>query len=154
MNGSTTPVSSRFSGLRKASFALSGIGLATSIYLTYEHFTGSTSLLCSEQGAVDCAKVTTSQWSMLAGVPVALLGLLFYLAMTLLTSPPGWRLNARLGDALRLLATAGGLVFVFYLVWAELFKIHAICLWCTVVHVTTLVLLLVLISERMLREDT
>ena len=27
-----------------------------------------------------------------------------------------------------------------YLVWAELFRIHAICLWCTVVHVLTFAL--------------
>ncbi|GAB3929064.1 hypothetical protein GCM10029976_028010 [Kribbella albertanoniae] len=33
-----------------------------------------------------------------------------------------------------------GVVFVLYLVWAELFRINAICLWCTVVHALTLVL--------------
>jgi uncharacterized membrane protein len=33
---------------------------------------------------------------------------------------------------------------VFYLVWAELFRINAICLWCTVVHALTLVLFAVI----------
>jgi uncharacterized membrane protein len=39
-------------------------------------------------------------------------------------------------------------VFVIYLVWAELFRLEAICLWCTVVHVVTVLLLgLVLVGE-------
>jgi uncharacterized membrane protein len=39
-----------------------------------------------------------------------------------------------------LAAVLVGVVFVCYLIWAELFQIDAICLWCTVVHVLTLVL--------------
>jgi uncharacterized membrane protein len=34
---------------------------------------------------------------------------------------------------------------VFFLVWAELFRIDAICLWCTAVHVITVVLFGVLV---------
>ena len=41
---------------------------------------------------------------------------------------------------LRLAAVSAGAVFVLYLVWAELFRIDAICLWCTVVHVVTVLL--------------
>jgi uncharacterized membrane protein len=41
---------------------------------------------------------------------------------------------------LRLLGVLTGVVFVCYLIWAELFQIDAICLWCTVVHALTLVL--------------
>jgi uncharacterized membrane protein len=33
---------------------------------------------------------------------------------------------------------------VVYLVWAELFRIDAICLWCTVVHALTIALFAVL----------
>ena len=40
---------------------------------------------------------------------------------------------------------AAGVAFVFYLVWAELFRIDAICLWCTVVHVSTVVLFAVVV---------
>ena len=142
-----------FGASRKVAWALSILGLLVSIYLTYEHFSGSTSLLCSDSGTVDCAKVTSSQWSMLLGVPVAVLGLVFYLVMTALTSPAGWRARSSALDGLRLGGTLAGLAFVFYLVWAELFKIHAICMWCTVVHVVTLLLLLVLLAERIMRSE-
>ncbi len=47
---------------------------------------------------------------------------------------------------------AVGLVFALYLVFAELYHIKAICLWCTGVHVVTLVLLLTLIFGSLLTE--
>lgn len=127
------------------SLGLSVLGLAVSIYLTYEHFTGSSTLACSGSAQVDCLRVTTSQWSTLLGVPVALLGLLFFVAMTALCLPPVWRRAPRSLDLARIAATAVGLVMVFYLIWAEFFRIHAICLWCTGVHLITFVLFFVLV---------
>jgi uncharacterized membrane protein len=38
-------------------------------------------------------------------------------------------------------SVVGGIGFVIYLVYTELFTIDAICLWCTAVHVTTVLLL-------------
>jgi uncharacterized membrane protein len=29
---------------------------------------------------------------------------------------------------------------VLYLIWAELFRINAICLWCTAIHILTIAL--------------
>jgi uncharacterized membrane protein len=115
-------------------------GLLVSAYLTYEHFTASSTLACPDTGAINCAKVTTSEYSRLAGIPVALLGLLFFAGMTLLCVPPLWRARSPWLGRARLAAATVGLLFVFYLVWAELFRINAICLWCTVVHALTLVL--------------
>ena len=115
-------------------FALAG--LAVSAYLTAEHYTGSTALACPENAAINCAKVTTSSWSRLAGIPVAVLGLAYFVAMTLLVLPPAWR--HRILDPVRLAAATAGMAMVVYLVWAELFRIDAICLWCTAVHVCTL----------------
>jgi uncharacterized membrane protein len=40
----------------------------------------------------------------------------------------------------RMALAAIGVAFVLYLVYAELFLLNAICLWCTVVHVVTLAL--------------
>jgi uncharacterized membrane protein len=60
--------------------------------------------------------------------------------MTLLCAPPLWRPRSPWPGRARLAAATVGLLFVFYLVWAELFRINAICLWCTVVHALTLVL--------------
>ncbi len=36
-------------------------GIGVSAYLTYEHYTGSTSLVCSDKGIVNCLAVTTSR---------------------------------------------------------------------------------------------
>jgi uncharacterized membrane protein len=114
-------------------FALAG--LAVSIYLTIEHYSGSTALACPESATINCAKVTTSTWSRLAGVPVAVLGLVYFAALTLLVVPPAWRRRSL--DSLRVAGAVAGIVTVIYLIWAELFRVGAICLWCTAVHVCT-----------------
>lgn len=137
--------------LAPASLVLSVLGLADSAYLTYEHYTGSSTLACSDTGAVNCAKVTTSQWSTLLGVPVAVLGLLFFAGMTALCLPPVWRRTTAALDALRIVAAGIGLLMALYLIWAELLKIHAICLWCTGVHVITFVLFFTLLVGQILR---
>jgi uncharacterized membrane protein len=131
-------------GLQVAPLSLCIAGLLVSAYLTYENFTASTTLACPDTGAINCAKVTTSDYSRLAGIPVALLGLLFFAGMTLLCTPPLWRQRSPWPGRARLAAVTVGLLFVFYLVWAELFRINAICLWCTVVHALTLLLFAVL----------
>lgn len=120
-------------------FVLALLGLADSIYLTVEHYTGSTSLICSDNGAVNCLKVTTSEWSHIGPIPVALFGLVFYVGMLALCSPWAWQVPAL--DALRLLGAVVGVLSVIYLVWIELFRVDAICLWCTAVHIVTVLLL-------------
>ena len=108
------------------------LGLAASTYLTVEHFTASTSLACPESATINCQKVTSSSYSHLLGVPVALGGALYFLAMVALVSPPAWRVAVL--NPVRLAAAGLGVLAVLYLVWAELLRIDAICLWCTVVH--------------------
>lgn len=123
--------------------AICGLGTAASAYLTYEHFTSNTSFACPESRRINCAKVTTSHWSHLAGIPVALLGLVFFTGMLVLCLPGLWR-ERRL-DMVRVAGTALGMLTALYLIWAELFRIDAICPWCTFVHVCTLALLAVVL---------
>ncbi len=120
--------------------AVSVLGLGVSIYLTYEHFTSSSTLACSDNGIVNCLKVTTSSYSAVAGVPVAVLGLVFFAVMLVLQLPPMWRRREPAVRIGRLAWAVVGLGTVLYLLYAELFAIDAICLWCTSVHVLTLVL--------------
>ncbi len=130
--------------------ALSLLGLAVSAYLTVEHFSSGTTLACPDTGAINCVKVTASSYSKLFGVPVALLGLLFFVAMVPLSLPVAWRSRHAGVARLRLLLACVGVLFVLYLVWAELFPIGAICLWCTVVHVVTVTLfgIVVVVAAR------
>jgi uncharacterized membrane protein len=110
-------------------------GLAVSAYLTVEHYSGAKVLACPENATINCARVTTSAWSRLAGVPVAVLGLAYFVAMTLVVLPAAWR--HRVLDPVRVAGAAAGMAVVIYLIWAELFRVDAICLWCTAVHVCT-----------------
>lgn len=138
--------------LELTGLVLAVAGLLVSAYLTYEHYTSSTSLACPETSTVNCAKVTTSHWSTFAGLPVALLGLLFYVVMVALMTP-----NQRFPrDAVRrtrLVVAAVGVCFAVYLVWAELFRVNAICLWCTGVHVITVALFAVLAFDLAMGEE-
>ncbi|HVC15294.1 MAG TPA: vitamin K epoxide reductase family protein [Acidimicrobiales bacterium] len=126
-----------------AALGLALVGLGVSCYLTVAHFSGA-SLVCSGSGLVNCEKVTTSAQSYFLGVPVALWGLIFFVAMTAVNLPVAWRSADRRLHGLRLAMGAGGICFVLYLVSAEFLIIKNICLWCTGVHVVTFLLFVLL----------
>ena len=115
-------------------------GLGVSIYLTIAHFNTAVTLACPATSTVNCEKVTTSPQSYAFGIPVAVLGLAFYVFLAVANSPWAWRVTwpplrwARIGSIVV------GIVFVLYLIYTELFTIGAICLWCTSVHVITFAL--------------
>ena len=127
----------------QGSLVVALVGLAISIYLTFEHFTASTTFACPETGTINCQKVTTSAWSHIGPVPVAVLGLVFFTGMSLLCSPPAWRIRALV--PVRMTGAVIGVLSALYLVWVELFRVDAICLWCTAVHVCTLALLAIVL---------
>lgn len=134
--------------LQFATWVLSLFALGVSIYLTITHYDSSVSLVCSDKGVINCAKVTSSSQSMVFGVfPVAVLGLAFYLFMAAINSPLGWRWNRREVKWLRLGSVIVGMGFVLYLIYAEVVQIGNICLWCTSVHVATFALFGLLVYE-------
>lgn len=134
-----------------AAILLTVVGLGIAIYLSYEHATGSTTLACSDTGTINCLKVTTSSFSVMFGVPVAYLGLAYFAVGLFVMLPPLWRRGGIL-TALRLGFTVVGLIMVVYLICVELFSLHAICLWCTGVHVVTFLLFAVTLLGEALRE--
>jgi uncharacterized membrane protein len=124
-----------------AGLTLSLIGLALAGYLTYGHYTSSSSLTCpAGAGVVDCLKVTTSQYARIGGIPVALLGLVFFAIMALFQSGRAWASTLVAARGARLLWSVVGVATAMWLVYAELFKLHAICLWCTAVHIVSVLL--------------
>ncbi len=98
-----------------------GIGLAS--YLTYVHYAGIKPACTAGES---CTKVQTSVYSKLAGVPVALIGLLGYIAILGSLLAPASE-NSRLAT---IALTLPGFGFSAYLTYRELFSIHAICEWC------------------------
>lgn len=118
---------------------LSVAGAGVSAYLTYEHYTTSTTLACPNRGVLNCLKVTSSPESKFLGVPVALLGLLYFLGMIVACLPAMWRARPPV-HWMRLLASVTGVAMVVYLVYVELFVLDAICIWCTAAHVLAVAL--------------
>jgi uncharacterized membrane protein len=108
--------------LRALGVLLALVGLGIAAYLTYVHYSGAAPICEISHG---CVKVQASQWSELAGVPVAVLGLVGYVGIlaSLLVRGEG-ALLAGAGMAL------AGLGFSAYLTYREIWTIEAICIWC------------------------
>jgi uncharacterized membrane protein len=127
-----------------AGTALSVIGFGVAGYLTYEHYSSSTSLSCPAGGGiVNCLKVTTSQYAKIGGVPVAVLGLVFFAVMIGIQSRPAWASTSPVMRIGRLLWSLVGVGTAAWLIYVELFKVDAVCLWCTAVHVIAVLLFVV-----------
>jgi uncharacterized membrane protein len=124
---------------------LAAIGLAISGYLTYIHY-ADIQPFCS--GISRCERVQTSDWSKLAGVPVALVGLIGYAGILPALRLPGEL--GRLGTALLAFSAFG---YSAYLTGVELLRIDAICQWC-IVSAAIATALAVLAALRVVREAT
>jgi uncharacterized membrane protein len=110
----------------RAIAVLALIGLAISAYLTWVHYAG-IEPVCT--GISDCERVQSSSYAELAGIPVAVLGVVGYAAI--LAS-----LTARV-EVTALLAYVA-VTFSAYLTWAEVFRIEAICQWCVASAIASL----------------
>jgi uncharacterized membrane protein len=109
--------------LRTVMIALTTLGLGVASYLTYIHYAG-IHPLCTTGGS--CLEVQTSVYSKLAGVSVALIGLIGYVLILASLLAPASETTRLTTMAL----TIGGFGFSAYLTSRELFSIHAICEWC------------------------
>jgi uncharacterized membrane protein len=122
-------------------------GLLISAYLVGTHyFADQVPLACATGGVVDCEQVTNSAESMLGPIPVALLGLAWFGVFSGLLGVRHWQPTGQL-LTLQLVWSIAGLLAVFYLVYAELFLIGAICLWCTAIHAIVVALFLASLWE-------
>jgi uncharacterized membrane protein len=110
--------------LRITLIVLAVIGTGLASYLTYIHYAG-IEPLCSIKGN-PCSQVQKSVYSELAGVPVALIGLIGYVVILgSLLAPEEERLRF-----VTAALTLGGFGFSAYLTYRELFTLHKICEWC------------------------
>ncbi len=134
----------RWQPLTTLLLSITGLGIAT--YLTITHF-NKAALVCNTGGAINCEKVTTSPQSVIFGIPVAMLGLAFFVPMLLLCLPAAWRSADRRIHLARLALSITGVGMIVYLIIAELFLIKAICLWCSGVHLTTFILFVIIVTS-------
>jgi uncharacterized membrane protein len=129
-----------------AIFLLALIGFADAAYLTVEHFANKIPP-CSIGG---CETVLTSQYANIIGIPVSLVGAIFYLIILVslvlyidTKKPIFFRLPA-------ILTIVGAIVSII-LVSLMIFVIHSICLYCMVSDTITVVI--ALISIIILRKN-
>ena len=113
---------------------LAYVGFVIAAYLTIVHYRGYVSPCYVVQG---CETVQTSKYSVILGVPVALVGavffgLLFFLAVGLLRGGPRWLVRA-----FKLLAFLGALAMIpLFLLQAIVLK--AFCTYCLATEVVML----------------
>ncbi|HSE83251.1 MAG TPA: vitamin K epoxide reductase family protein [Thermodesulfobacteriota bacterium] len=104
---------------------LATLGIVLSVYLTYLHYSNANAAFCVAGSG--CDTVRESSYSAIFGIPVALVGVIGYfliLLLSIISISPGIRWLS-----LYLVALAGA-VFSAYLTYLELFVIKAICIYC------------------------
>lgn len=125
--------------LRVALATLAVLGLCVAAYLTYARAQGE-SPTCVVGGG--CVTVQESEYSELAGIPVAWLGLAAYVGLlvaAILPGPPG--------RVLGLFTAIVSFGFSAWLTYAELVLIDAVCAWC----VTSAILVTIALVVTVLR---
>ena len=133
--------------LRLAMLVLATIGLADASYLTYIHYAG-IKPFCGTNGG-GCEIVQTSVYSQLAGVPVALIGLIGYVVIVASLLAPDTETTRFATVAF----TVVGFGFSAYLTYRELFSIHHICEYC-VGSAVIVTIVMCLAVWRFLRGET
>jgi uncharacterized membrane protein len=127
-------------------FATIGFGIAA--YTTAVHYVGPSLLACTAAKAgheSSCEQVQFSQWNNLAGIPVAVLGLIGYFVIFLSLRVPG-----ELGRAVGFGTALIGFLFSLYLTYREAFTIHEYCEWC-LGSAVCMTVLMVLLGVRFIR---
>lgn len=115
------------------------IGFADATYLTIQD---SLNVIPPCFVASGCETVLTSAWSKIGGIPVALLGALYYLAIVILS---GIFLFTKKESVLRITSwgTFLGLFATLWFVSLQLFIIKNICFYCMISAATSITLFIV-----------
>ena len=131
--------------LRIATAVLALAGVAIAGYLTWVHY-AELSPICVGGGG-GCERVQMSEYAKLAGVPVALLGLIAYL--TVLAS---LALPEAMGRFVAAFVSLVGFGFSAWLTYVELEKLDAVCQWCVASALVMTALATVSVA-RLLRDE-
>jgi uncharacterized membrane protein len=106
---------------------LAVLGIAVSSVSLQHHYAKSKTSYCDFGESFNCDLVNRSQYSSIAGIPVALIGIAGYLALMALAT--FYREKAETPGML-VLASVGGLAFALYLTYVEGFILQAWCILC------------------------
>ena len=119
---------------------LAFFGLADSLYLA-QHAANGTPLLCNIQNFSGCNIVAGSQYARIFGIPLAEFGVVFYGALFILAALELVLFNRLVRRMLQVVALVGILASLYF-TFLQIFIIGAVCIYC---FVSALITLLVLI---------
>lgn len=131
--------------------AISFIGLFDAFYLSAQKYLGTIPPCFITTG---CDTVTRGPYSVLFGIPLAYLGLLYYIALFFL-SVLYFNTDKKLPTIKALNFISGfGFLFSIYLVYLQIFVIEALCIYCIIsATTTTLIFILSCYLESVLKKD-
>lgn len=116
--------------LLQAIFLLALLGILVSAYAAYQHYRPAGTSFCNINSAVSCDIVNKSRYSEIAGVPVAVIGILGYALLAAIALALWKGAMGRGGIVLLALMASGALVFSLYLTFIEFFRLGALCPLC------------------------
>lgn len=123
-------------GIRRTGVVVAILGAAVMLYLSFQHYVDALSTLCDFGEGVSCSVVNQSIYSELLGIPLAPLGVAYFLTMA-------WLLIGRRAGAFRwvLLASIVSLVFGAYLTVVEVYVLYSVCVFCETSKVAMIALI-------------
>lgn len=127
---------------------LAAAGAVVSSVSLYHHYGISQTSFCDFAENFNCDIVNRSRYSMVFGIPVALIGICGYVGLLVLATR--YRSQART-PALILSASTLGLGFAFYLTYIEAFVLGAWCILC--LSSLALILLITFLSSILVAQS-
>jgi uncharacterized membrane protein len=125
---------------RKLLLAFSALGIGASAASTYVHYKLLTdvgySSFCDVNANVSCTQAYLSQYGSFLGVPVAPLGLLYFVFVLVMAGIAG-RTKSVARDtapAYVFAVSTVALAFVLYLAWASYFVLKILCILCAIIY--------------------
>jgi dihydroorotate dehydrogenase subfamily 2 len=100
------------------------LGFADSVFLTWEHYT-MTSIGCPISPWINCLAVTSSKYSEIFGIPLALLGSIYYVFLFFFLTR-----KETMFKHFFILTSTFGVLFSTYLIYIQAFVIGLFCLYC------------------------
>ncbi|MBK8821168.1 MAG: vitamin K epoxide reductase family protein [Anaerolineales bacterium] len=114
--------------LYRASIALVIVGLLVSIYMTIYKVTSNNSMCL---GSGDCSTVNASRYSEVNGIPVAVIGVLGYLAILVVHYFENRNRFFKENSTLMIFGMAlTGFLFTVWLIYVEIALLNALCPFC------------------------
>ena len=103
------------------------VGIAVSSLSLYHHFAKSKTSYCDFGESFNCDVVNRSQYSSVAGIPVAAIGIAGYVVILFLAT---WYRRNPDTPGLLSVASLAGVAFALYLTYLEAFVLQAYCILC------------------------